>query len=82
MHVSISEAVPDSDIWIITLQDVMRGESFSQTAPYPSTHVTAEWNEETPLEIGTDAGLASLPNLTNPVHIGHDQRCSGRPEGL
>ena len=32
--------------------------------PYPSTHATAEWIEETPLLIGTNAGLASLPNLT------------------
>ena len=33
--------------------------------PYPSTHATAEWIEETPLEIGTNAGFASLPNLSN-----------------
>jgi hypothetical protein len=45
---------------------VTRGESFSQTVPYPSTHATAEWIEETPLEIGTNAGFASLPNLSNP----------------
>ena len=32
-----------------------------------STHATAEWIEETPLEIGTDAGFAALPNLTNPA---------------
>src|SRR6201997_3678535 len=30
MHASISEVVPDSDVWTITLQDVTRGESFSQ----------------------------------------------------
>ena len=35
--------------------------------PYTSTHATAEWIEETPLEIGTDAGFASLPNLSNPT---------------
>jgi hypothetical protein len=35
--------------------------------PYPSTHATAEWIEETPLEIGTNAGFAALPNLTNPA---------------
>jgi hypothetical protein len=67
MHAAISEAVPGSDLWTITLQNVTRGESFSQTVPYPSTHLTAEWIEETPLLIGTDAGFASLPNLANPA---------------
>jgi hypothetical protein len=66
-NTSISEVVPDSDVWTITIEDVTRGESFTQTAPYPSTNATAEWIEETPLEMGTDAGFASLPNLTNPA---------------
>jgi hypothetical protein len=80
MHASISEAVPDSDVWTITLQDVTRGESFAQTAPYPSTHATAEWIEETPLEIGTDAGFALLPNLTNPAFT--SATTNGAPAGL
>ena len=67
MHASISELVPLSDVWTIVLQDVTRGESFTQIVPYPSTQLTAEWIEETPLLIGTDAGFASLPNLANPV---------------
>jgi hypothetical protein len=67
MHASIAEVVPDSDVWTITLKDVTRGETFTQTVPYPSTHLTAEWIEETPLLIGTDAGFASLPNLSNPA---------------
>jgi hypothetical protein len=58
--------VPDSNVWDITIQDVTRGESFSTTVPYSSSHATAEWIEETPLEIGTNAGFAALPNLTNP----------------
>jgi Peptidase A4 family len=66
MQASVAEVVPDSNVWTITLQDVTQHESFSTTVPYPSTHATAEWIEETPLEIGTNAGLASLPNLTNP----------------
>jgi hypothetical protein len=66
MHASISEAVPNSNVWSITIRDVTRGESFSTTVPYTSTHGTAEWIEETPLEIGTNAGFAALPNLTNP----------------
>ncbi|HUA05980.1 MAG TPA: G1 family glutamic endopeptidase [Solirubrobacteraceae bacterium] len=67
MHASISEVIADSNIWSITIQDVTRGETFTQTTPYSSTHATAEWIEETPLEIGTDAGFAALPNLTNPA---------------
>jgi Peptidase A4 family len=67
MHASIAELVPDSDVWTITLQDVTRNETFTQSVPYPSTHLTAEWIEETPLLIGSDAGFASLPNLTSPA---------------
>jgi Peptidase A4 family len=66
MHASIAETVPNSNVWNITLQDVTRGESFSTTVPYSSTHATAEWIEETPLLIGTNAGFAALPNLTDP----------------
>lgn len=69
MHASISEVVPDSNLWTITLEDVTRNELFSQTLRYTSTHATAEWieEEETPLQIGTNAGFASLPNLSNPA---------------
>ena len=67
MHASLAEVVPDSNVWTITLQDVTRNETFTQTVPYASSHLTAEWIEETPLEIGTDAGFASLPNLSNPA---------------
>jgi hypothetical protein len=67
MHASIAELVPDSDVWTITLQDLTQNETFTQTIPYPSTHDTAEWIEETPLELGTDAGFAALPDLTSPA---------------
>lgn len=66
MHASLSEVVNDSNLWTITIQDLTRGESYSTTVPYSSTHATAEWIEETPLEIGTNAGFAALPNLSNP----------------
>jgi len=67
MHAAISEIVPNSNVWTITLQDVTKGTSFSTTVPYVSTHATAEWIEETPTEIGTGGvGLAALPNLSNP----------------
>src|SRR5437588_6684181 len=66
MSATISEVVNNSDLWTITIKDVTNGQSFSTTVPYTSTHATAEWIEETPLEIGTNAGFAALPNLTNP----------------
>jgi hypothetical protein len=66
MHSSIAETVPNSNVWVITLQDVTRNETFTQTVPYSSTHATAEWIEETPLLLGTNAGFAALPNLTSP----------------
>ena len=66
MFASVAEIVPDSDLWKITLKDVTRNETFTQTVPYSSTHLSAEWIEETPLLLSTSPGLASLPNLTNP----------------
>jgi hypothetical protein len=41
MHASVAEAVPNSNVWVITLQDVTRNETFSQTVPYSSSHLTA-----------------------------------------
>jgi hypothetical protein len=66
MRASLSEVVTDANAWTITIQDLTRGESYTTTVPYSSTHATAEWIEETPLEIGTNAGFAALPNLSNP----------------
>jgi Peptidase A4 family len=68
MHAAIAELVPGSEVWRITLQDLTRGQTFTTTVPYSSTHLTAEWIQETPLVFGTGgAGLAALPNLTNPA---------------
>ena len=81
MHASIAETVPNSNVWVITLQDVTRNETFSQTVPYSSTHATAEWIEETPLILGTNAGFAALPNLTSPVFDQRDgQRAAREPQ--
>lgn len=66
MHAAIAEAVPLSNLWTITLRDVTRNETFTQTVPYSSTHLTAEWIEETPLLIGANPGFAALPKLTTP----------------
>jgi hypothetical protein len=64
MHANISETVKGSDVWRITLTNRTRHQTFRKTVPYTSTHATAEWIEETPLEIGTNAGLAALPRLS------------------
>src|SRR3954470_5735400 len=67
MHASIAELVAGSNVWTITLQNVTRGQTFTTTVPYSSTHGSAEWIEETPLLLGTNAGFAALPNLSNPA---------------
>jgi len=67
MYASIAEVVPGSDVWTITIKDLTSGQSYSTTVPYSSTRLTAEWIEETPLEIGANAGFAALPNLTSPA---------------
>jgi hypothetical protein len=65
MHVDIGEATPGSEVWTISLKNVSTGKSFSQTVPYPSTHATVEWIQETPLVIDTSGNvLAPLPNLS------------------
>ena len=67
MHASIAEVVPDSNVWTITITDLTNGQSYSTTVPYTSTHTTAEWIQETPLILGTNAGFAALPKLTSPA---------------
>lgn len=67
MSASIAEGVPNSDLWTISLKDLTSGQSFSTTVPYPSTHDTAEWIQETPLILGTTAAFAAQPNLTSPA---------------
>jgi hypothetical protein len=68
MHASISEdLLSSSEAWTITIQDLTENESYTTTVPYSSTQDTAEWIEETPLEVGANAGFADLPNLTNPA---------------
>jgi hypothetical protein len=64
MRASIAETVKRSNVWRITLSNITRHQTFKTTVPYTSTHATAEWIQETPIVIGTDAGLAALPNLS------------------
>jgi hypothetical protein len=67
MHASVSEVVPNSEVWNITLTDVTRNATATMTVPYSSSYATAEWIEETPLSLDpTSLGLTPLPNLTNP----------------
>jgi len=80
MHASISEVAAGANVWTITLQNVTRGQTYTTTVPYSSTHATAEWIEETPLLIGTNAGFAALPNLTNPAFTA--ATTNGRPANL
>jgi len=80
MHAVIAEVLAGSNLWSITLQNVTRGQTFTTTVPYSSTHLTAEWIEETPLLLGTDAGFAALPNLTNPAF--DLATTNGAPAGL
>jgi hypothetical protein len=67
MRASIVEAPRGSEVWRITLQNLTRHQTFTKTVPYTSTRATAEWIEETPIVIGTNAGLADLPNLSRTI---------------
>jgi hypothetical protein len=62
---SIKQAAPA--VWTITIRDSSDGQSYTTTVPYASGEDTAEWIQETPLILGTNAGFAALPNLTSPV---------------
>ncbi len=66
IHAALAETSPAPELWTMALRDVTTGQSFTQTLPYPSSHATAEWIEETPVEIGTGAptGVGPLPNLS------------------
>ena len=61
---TIAESVPE--VWNITLNDVTDGQGFTQTVPYASSHLTAEWIVETPVVLSSSgsSGIAALPNLT------------------
>ena len=76
---TISQTVPE--VWSITLRDVTDGQSFSQSVPYSSTYLTAEWILETPVVVGTGGtGIAALPTLTK-THFSH-ATVNGKPAGL
>ncbi len=64
IQVTIAETSTPGD-WSIVIDNLTTGQKFSTTTPYSSSEDTAEWIEETPLEIGTGGtGVATMPNLT------------------
>jgi hypothetical protein len=65
MAASLTSLAPG--VWTIKITDTTNGQYYTTTVPYPSTEDTAEWIQETPLILGTNAGLASQPNLTSPA---------------
>lgn len=65
MRVDISEAFPFSDLWTIRVLDLTgQLQQFVITVPYASSHMSAEWVTETPLQVSSGPGIAALPNLT------------------
>lgn len=81
MHSDISEVVANSNLWKITLQDVTKGETYTTTVPYSSTHATAEWIQETPVVLDpSNPGLAALPNLSTNSFSG--AKTNGQNAGL
>ena len=61
IRVTVAEDAPG--LWTATIDDVSSGQtrSVTTTVPYPSDYSTAEWVMETPLLLGANSGLASLP---------------------
>ena len=80
MRASVAETFKGSEVWRITLQNLTRHQTFRTTVPYSSTHATAEWIEETPVVIGTNAGLADLPRLSRTTF--DRAKVNGSPAGL
>jgi hypothetical protein len=59
IRATIAQGAPG--LWAISLRNLTTGGSWHRTVPYTSSHLTAEWVDETPLTTG---GFAALPNLT------------------
>lgn len=66
VHVDIHEVVANSNVWSIAVQNLTTGRGWRTTAPYTSTHLTAEWIEETPIVVDSSGtgGIATLPTLS------------------
>src|SRR4051794_18889268 len=62
VRVAITQGLPG--FWKIQMDNLTTGKGFTRSTPYPSTGLSAEWIEETPLLLGTDPGFSALPNLS------------------
>ena len=80
VHVDIHETIAGSEVWSLSLSDITRNESFTQTVAYSSNYATAEWVSETPLIVGTSAGFAALPRLSKVIF--DNASTNGGPAGL
>lgn len=79
ISVSISQTLPA--VWAISIRNLSTGQSWSTTTPYPSTMGSAEWINETPLQIGTSGtGLSAMPKLST-VHFS-GATANGAPANL
>ncbi len=78
MAIDISQSIPE--VWTISMKNLSTGQSFSTTLPYPSTMLTAEWIEESPVVISTSgsSGILPIPNLGT-VQFGNSRVNSSLP---
>jgi peptidase A4-like protein len=82
MSVSIEEDPAGSNMWTFAVKDLSTGESFVLSAPYASTHATAEWITETPVVIDNNGNVTvgPLPDLSR---VTFDRAATnGRPANL
>ncbi|HZU72036.1 MAG TPA: G1 family glutamic endopeptidase [Acidimicrobiales bacterium] len=62
VRATLSQLAPD--VWRFSLVDFTHTAGFSGMVPYSSDETTAEWIDETPLLVGSNSGMATLPNLS------------------
>jgi len=80
IHVNITEGTPG--VWTITVQNLTSGKTFTQTAPYASTHATAEWIEETPVVIDNSGNVSVGPYPSLSTVTFDNSKTNGKPAGL
>jgi hypothetical protein len=79
VEVTITQTSPGE--WSIVIDNLSTGKKQTISTEYSSSEDTAEWIEETPLEIGTTgSGLAEMPNLGS-VHF-TNATLNGKNAGL
>src|SRR5579871_1677081 len=64
-HITSTINSPADGLWTMSMADLSRHWTWSQTVPYASTEATAEWILETPVVLDASGNVfAALPNLT------------------